>query len=51
MKSVYQANQQVKLLHLEAEIDSLLLQLQQALKQQQLVGVTTAQKSISPEHN
>ena len=33
MKSPYQADQQVKFLHLQAEIDSLLIELQ-ALKQQ-----------------
>ena len=35
MKSVYQADQQVKLLHLQAEVESLLLELQN-LKQQRL---------------
>lgn len=35
MKSIYQADQQVKYLHLQAEVDSLLQQLQ-ILKQQRL---------------
>lgn len=45
MKSVYQADQQVKLLHLQAEIESLMLQLQ-TIKQQRLT--TTPQASASP---
>ncbi|MCL1466296.1 hypothetical protein [Argonema galeatum] len=39
MKSVYQADQQIKLLHLEADIESLLQQLQY-LKQQRLTSDT-----------
>jgi hypothetical protein len=35
MRSVYQADHQVKLLHLHAEADTLLHQLQAALKQRQ----------------
>ncbi len=35
MRSVYQADHQVKLLHLHAEADTLLQQLQVALKQRQ----------------
>ncbi|HBB35226.1 MAG TPA: hypothetical protein DDZ80_18895 [Cyanobacteria bacterium UBA8803] len=38
MKSLYQADQQVKYLHLQAEVDSLLQQLQ-ILKQQRLTTV------------
>ena len=37
MKRMYQADQQVKYLHLQAEVETLLLQLQ-ALKQQRLTG-------------
>ena len=39
MKSVYQADQQIKLLHLEADVESLLQQLQY-LKQQRLTSDT-----------
>ncbi len=39
MKSIYQADQQVKYLHLQAEVDSLLHQLK-IQKQQRLVSVT-----------
>jgi hypothetical protein len=35
MRSVYQADHQVKLLHLQVEADTLLQQLQAALKQRQ----------------
>ncbi len=38
MKSLYQADQQVKYLHLQAEVESLLQQLQ-ILKQQRLTSV------------
>jgi hypothetical protein len=38
MKSLYQADQQVKYLHLQAEVESLLQQLQ-ILKQQRLASV------------
>ncbi|MCL1469700.1 hypothetical protein [Argonema antarcticum] len=38
-KSVYQADQQIKLLHLEADVESLLQQLQY-LKQQRLTSDT-----------
>ena len=41
MKSVYQADQQVKLLHLQAEVESLLLQLQ-TIKQQRLITTPQA---------
>lgn len=37
MKRMYQADQQVKYLHLQAEVETLLLQLQ-ALKQQRLTA-------------
>ena len=39
MKSTYQADQQLKYLHLQAEVDSLLQQLQ-ILKQQRLTSVS-----------
>lgn len=39
MKSIYQADQQVKYLHLQAEVDSLLQQLK-IQQQQRLVSVT-----------
>ncbi|GET37058.1 MULTISPECIES: hypothetical protein [Microseira] len=37
MKNLYQADQQVKFLHLQAEVETLLVQLQ-ALKQQRLTA-------------
>ncbi len=40
MKSLYQADQQVKYLHLQAEVESLLQQ-QRILKQQRLASVTS----------
>ncbi|NEP58814.1 MAG: hypothetical protein F6K31_17635 [Symploca sp. SIO2G7] len=40
MKSLYQADQQVKYLHLQAEVDSL-LQYQQIIKQQRLTSGRT----------
>jgi len=40
MKSLYQADQQVKYLHLQAEVDSL-LQYQQIIKQQRLTSGST----------
>ncbi len=40
MKSLYQADQQVKYLHLQAEVESLLQQLK-ILKQQRLASVTS----------
>jgi hypothetical protein len=49
MKNLYQADQQVKLLHLQAEVDTLLIQLQ-ALKQQRLatpISVEDSQATIS----
>ncbi|HBE19784.1 MAG TPA: hypothetical protein DEG17_02320 [Cyanobacteria bacterium UBA11149] len=39
MKSIYQADQQVKYLHLQAEVDSLLQQLK-IIKQQRVVAFT-----------
>jgi len=40
MKSLYQTDQQVKYLHLQAEVESLLQQLK-ILKQQRLTSVTS----------
>jgi hypothetical protein len=40
MKSLYQADHQVKYLHLQAEVESLLQQ-QRILKQQRLASVTS----------
>ncbi|MBD0303397.1 MAG: hypothetical protein ICV85_14890 [Tolypothrix sp. T3-bin4] len=40
MKSLYQTDQQVKYLHLQAEVESLLQQLK-ILKQQRLASVTS----------
>lgn len=50
MKSVYQADQQIKLLHLEADIESLLQQLQY-LKQQRLTSDTQEVASYDENHN
>ena len=50
MKSVYQADQQIKLLHLEADIESLLQQLQY-LKQQRLTSDTQEVASYDENRN
>jgi len=50
MKSVYQADQQIKLLHLEADVESLLQQLQY-LKQQRLTSDTQEVASYDENHN
>jgi hypothetical protein len=50
VKSMYPADQQVKFLHLQAEVDSLLQQLQ-ILKQQKLTSVNTDTLSQSSEAN
>lgn len=50
VKSMYPADQQVKFLHLQAEVDSLLQQLQ-ILKQQKLTSVKTDTLSQSSDAN
>lgn len=48
--SVYQADQQVKILHLHAEIESLLLQLQ-AIKRQRQEELPAADSGAAPSLN
>lgn len=50
IKSVYQADQQIKLLHLQADVESLLQQLEN-LKQQRLTSDSEEVASYDENHN